>query len=377
MKICVDATPLSSPSGGGIHSYTKNLLKHLPLVARDHEIFVVTSKLSHSIDEEIRELINQYQVLSLPMATFSNILSISMFLSGLLKKHGIQYFIATRYTSPFFPQGIKIVPVIYDLFYRNFDYHMPLKARLLDHLTISNSIKKASTIVCISNYTAECVKKDYHTLDSKIKIAYAGYDRELFSPSSDEPFKDELKTRFNAEYLIFASDIYNPRKNFRTLVRAVNRLPATLKRRIALIGCGPLRNAKLRDEIDIECQNAGIADKFHWSKNLNGGEMAKYYNAADLLFYVTKEEGFGLPILEAMACSTPVICANIGASPEVAGEAAFKLDPDDVPAIAETIEKILTNRQVSHDLQIAGLKNVTKFSWKSFADQLISAVETD
>ncbi len=374
MKICIDATPLYKPTGGGIRTYTLNLLKTLPAEDKELEVFLLCSSNSNALSPEIEEIIKPFQKIQLTLDGLSSILAISIQLARELKKREISHFIATRYTSPLFTRDINVIPIIYDLFYRNFNYYLPLRSRILDHITIANSVRRGNPVICISNYTADCVEKSFGISRTHLEVAYAGYDSSVFFQKKDNLFKKELLSRFSARYFIFASDIYNPRKNYISLVKACEKLPVKTKNSLLLVGCGPVRNQKLRDEINAKLESIGMGAQFYHTGNLGLDEMASYYNAADLMYYVTYEEGFGLPILEAMACGTPVICGDSGAAPEVAGDAALKLSPNDPGAIANAIGEILESRDERERLKSAGLERCTHFSWQKFTNQLLSVL---
>jgi alpha-1,3-rhamnosyl/mannosyltransferase len=100
------------------------------------------------------------------------------------------------------------------------------------------------------------------------------------------------------------------------------------------------------------------------------------YGGAELFVFPTEYEGFGLPVLEAMACGTPVVCSNRSSLPEVAGDAALLCDPQDVEALARAIEQALTDRDVRAVLQQRGLARAAQFSWDQTAQQTLRAYQS-
>lgn len=95
------------------------------------------------------------------------------------------------------------------------------------------------------------------------------------------------------------------------------------------------------------------------------------YNAARIFVYVSSEEGFGLPVLEAMACGCPVITSNVSSLPEVAGDAALQVTPGDVGQLKQAMESLLTGEDLRHALITSGLKRVQMFSWKRTAEETL------
>ncbi|MBN2300915.1 MAG: glycosyltransferase, partial [Lentisphaerae bacterium] len=105
-------------------------------------------------------------------------------------------------------------------------------------------------------------------------------------------------------------------------------------------------------------------------------ELLALYRDADVLSHASKYEGFGLQILEAMACGTPVVCSNTGSLPEVTGEAAIMLDPNDSSGFAREIARVLGDSSVSNRMSQAGIKQAAQFTWERAARETISAYET-
>ena len=101
-------------------------------------------------------------------------------------------------------------------------------------------------------------------------------------------------------------------------------------------------------------------------------ELPLWYNAASLFVYPSHFEGFGLPVLEAMACGTPVVASNQSALPEVVGEAGLLVDPDDVEAMAAAMTCVLTNSRLSQQLAQAGQVRAANFTWPDMASKLLN-----
>ena len=101
-------------------------------------------------------------------------------------------------------------------------------------------------------------------------------------------------------------------------------------------------------------------------------ELPLVYNAADLFVYPSLYEGFGLPILEAMACGVPVITSNLSSMPEVAGDAGILVDPNDVNALADAMTRVLTDRVLRATLAAKGLARARSFSWERMAQETLA-----
>jgi glycosyltransferase involved in cell wall biosynthesis len=117
----------------------------------------------------------------------------------------------------------------------------------------------------------------------------------------------------------------------------------------------------------------GVADRVDWAGYLDDAGLLKAYQDADVLALLSRYEGFGLPVLEAMACGTPTVCSNAASLPEVAGAAARLVAPDDVAGAAAALQDVLTNPAEAARLRAAGLAQAQKFSWRTAAESVLRA----
>jgi glycosyltransferase involved in cell wall biosynthesis len=114
-----------------------------------------------------------------------------------------------------------------------------------------------------------------------------------------------------------------------------------------------------------------VGDRVEWAGYLDEAGLVKAYQDADVLALLSRYEGFGLPVLEAMACGTPVVCSNAASLPEVAGAAAWLVSPDDLNAAATALQDVLTNPATAARLRAAGLAQAARFSWRTAAESVL------
>jgi glycosyltransferase involved in cell wall biosynthesis len=136
-----------------------------------------------------------------------------------------------------------------------------------------------------------------------------------------------------------------------------------ISHQLVLAGKAQWRESELYEV--VRC--AGIEQDVLFTGHISDNELVRLYNAADVFVYPSLYEGFGLPVLEAMACGVPVVTSCITSIPEVAGEAALLCDPCDVDALAMAIGRILQDRNLNNDLRINGLRHAASFSWEKTA----------
>src|SRR5262249_35999417 len=125
------------------------------------------------------------------------------------------------------------------------------------------------------------------------------------------------------------------------------------------------------DEVFATVEQSGVKDDIIFTGYVPQDELPFWYNAADLFVFPSLFEGFGLPVLEAMACGTPAITSNVSSLPEVAGDAALMIAPDDVRALSDTIERTLHDANLRAQIRERGLQQARKFTWQEVARQTI------
>jgi glycosyltransferase involved in cell wall biosynthesis len=163
-----------------------------------------------------------------------------------------------------------------------------------------------------------------------------------------------------------------PHKNLPRLVEAYSALPESLRRRISLVLAGtPARHGPARPVDQKTLARPGVCLPGFIAPE----DLPLVYAGATALICPSLAEGFGLPVLEAMACGTPVVCARAGALPEVAGEAALYVDPADVQSIAAGLRQILEDEPLRRDLAARGLAQARLFDARNTTARLVDFLE--
>ena len=163
----------------------------------------------------------------------------------------------------------------------------------------------------------------------------------------------------------------DPYKNLTGLVEVFARLVrgGGVDARLRIVGSPDARYP----EAGAAARRLGVADRVEWSGYVDDAGLVKAYQEADALALLSKYEGFGLPVLEAMACGTPVVCSNAASLPEVAGAAARIVAPDDLAGAAAALKEILTDPAEAARLRAAGRAQAEKFSWRAAAEAVLRA----
>jgi len=224
---------------------------------------------------------------------------------------------------------------------------------------------QATCVVVGSEYTAQDVVEFMSVPREKVEVISYGVGEEYYAERTAGG-REALRRRYGLpreRYVLFVGTL-EPRKNLPTLITAFGRL-AGLRRSHCLVLAGAL-GWRVR-EIHDAVKRSGMAGEVVMPGYLPADEVRSLYSYADLFVYPSLYEGFGLPPLEAMACGAPVITSDTSSFPEVVGDAALRIDPQDPDALAEAMEAVLEDESLASALRERGFDRVKRFSWERAA----------
>lgn len=176
------------------------------------------------------------------------------------------------------------------------------------------------------------------------------------------------------ESFILAIGSADPRKNIATLLEAYARLPETMRTRhnLVIVWTHPL----LAESIANQARACGIGEHVRFLHHVSNDDLIMLYNAASFFVFPSRYEGFGLPILEAMACGAPVIAANNSSIPEVAGDAAILVDAELPAMMAHAMVRLLEDDALRHEMSARSLHRATAFSWQRCARETLAVYQS-
>ena len=215
-----------------------------------------------------------------------------------------------------------------------------------------------------SEFTASCIREYYPYLSDRIAVTPLAFDSSVFYKNIDAGFLH--KSGICSEYFLYVG-IMCARKNVYRIIESFE-IIAEKNKDICLVLAGDLSKNTLALNFPLKVMQSKYRDRIHYLGRVSNDELRTLYSGARGFLFPSLHEGFGIPILEAQACGCPVITANTTACPEVAGDSAVLVDPYDVEAIADGIERILNNSQLREDLILKGSKNIKRYSWEKTAE---------
>jgi len=261
------------------------------------------------------------------------------------------------YFSPGFnPPVFSSAPLIFTI-HDLIHLRVPEEGNALKHWYFKHivlpSAKRAFRVLTVSEYSRREILSWSGLPGERVVVAGNGVDKS-FSPAG-------VRNEFGGPYLLYVGN-RKPHKNLDRLFQAFRRIECS-KVKLVLSG-------ENDTEISTRIARAGIAPKVVFAGTLQDGELPALYRGAEALVLPSLLEGFGLPLLEAMASGTPVIAARSSALPEVAGDAAVLVDPLDVSDIQQGIEFVLGNPNIRAQLRFRGLRRAREFTWDRVAERV-------
>jgi len=243
-------------------------------------------------------------------------------------------------------------------------YPQTADPRLYRYLNVAvpRSVRGADHVLADSRSTAHDLEELWSVPPDKVTVLYPGVESR-FHPLTDSTELARVKARYDLpEHFIFSVGTLQPRKNYERLIQAFAQLRATAEgHAYQLVVAGS--KGWLYGSIFDAVRESGMEQDVSFLGFVSDEDLPALYALADLFAFPSLYEGFGLPVLEAMACGTPVVCSEASSLPEVAGDAAILMDPLDVCGWAEAMEQALDNEEVRRELVARGLAQARRFRW--------------
>lgn len=235
---------------------------------------------------------------------------------------------------------------------------LPTLVRRLDH------------VLAVSEATRRDVVERLDVPEHRVTVVPNGVDLDQFDVGSEaDPGQSTSRRSRRRPYLLYVSRIEHPGKNHVALLDAFSELKRTdgIPHQLLLAGSDWLR----ADEVHRAAARSPAANDIRFLGFVPDDDLPDLYRNADIFVFPSRFEGFGLPLLEAMASGTPVACSNVSSIPEVAGDAAEYFDPGQPAAIASAVRRLLNDHRLRRDLVRRGLERSRRFSWTRTAERTL------
>ena len=265
-----------------------------------------------------------------------------------------------------------VVVTVHDVTYLLYPSHFSRWWRTYLKILMPRVINYATAVITVSQHSKNDIVRAYGVSKEKVHVVPNGVDHQRFSPTAalDHNWAASLGLRSN--YLLHVGTLAY-RKNIPTLLRAVAHLRKSgkLKSRQLVLAGSESRGIRGAEEIYQTIQELDLTDTVVLAGHVPDNCLGGLYAAAEILVMPSLYEGFGFPVLEAMASGTPVVSSNTSSLPEVGGSAALYFPPEDHYALSQNLEAVLTNGSLAADMRSKGLKRAAEFSWERTATETI------
>ena len=334
MKIVFDARVLTHKTYTGVENYTEKILEKLK------EIIGIVLVKPFRKNRYLAHLWNHFV---LPF------------------KKGDILFCPANIAPIYVPKSKKLILTVHDVAFKTYPQSFSSFFRFYYNFIIPINIKRADKIITVSNYSKKEIEKYFPFAKDKIEVVCLGVDKQF------KHLNIEKKSQ-----ILYVGSI-NERKNFKGVIKAFESLKA--KNYQLLVVGNFFDNFQLDEATKQLINKAKESENIRFLSNVTNNELVKLYNESKLFVFPSFYEGFGFPVLEAIACGTPVITSNVSSLPEVGGDAVLYCNPNDIDDIAKKMEMVLKDEALQQKMIEKGLQRAKLFTWEKAAKEHIKVFE--
>jgi glycosyltransferase involved in cell wall biosynthesis len=368
MRIGIDAHAIGARQGGN-ETYITNLIKSLAEIDGDnlYTIYLADAGAAAQWRESFTTRYKNFSLRLLPPPT--PLVRVPVYLTYELFRRPVDV-LHVQYTAPPFCR-VPVVVTIHDLAFERMPETFTRRGSFQLKLTVRRTAKKAARVATVSEYSRQDLLDIYKLPPEKVVVTYNGVESS-FNPRPSVPNEaEEVRRRFGVsrDFLLAVGSL-QPRKNLVRLIRAYARLRSErqdFRPQLVIVG----RKLWLASEIFDEVKRHPWADDVILTGYVADEDLPALYRAARAFVYPSLFEGFGLPPLEAMACGTPVVTSDVSSLPEITGDAALLIDPNDERALANALIEVVNNDRLRAELREKGIAQAMKFTWRDAAEKTL------
>ena len=372
-RIGIDVTAALT-QGGGIGRYTRELVRAVTALNSPYQFQLMSAKPAGPppVAEPLPPTGEQVRYQPLPFTEkwlYRLWYRLRLPLPVQLATGRIDLFHSPDFVLPPVAGRIPTLLTVHDLSFVHFP--QAYTATLVNYLNkvVPWSVGRASHILADSEATKADLMALWAVPAAKISVLYSGVDAQ-FRPVTDKRQLRQVRQRYGlaeTPYLLAVGTV-QPRKNYQMLIRAFRPVAANWPHNLVIAG----GHGWLYDDILAEVAAQGLAGRVIFTGFVDDADLPGLYTDATLSLMPSLYEGFGIPLLEAMACGVPILAADVSSLPEVAGEAGLLLPPTDEAAWSGAIHRLLLSQERRLAMVAAGFHQARNFTWRRAARQLLS-----
>ncbi len=259
------------------------------------------------------------------------------------------------------------VMTVHDLIFERYPQHHTRANRAFLRVAMPLFVRRADAIIAVSQHTRRDLLEVYATPPQKVYVVEEGID-ERFRPAGEADIR-RVKERYSIRrpYLLMVGTL-EPRKNHALAFRALAQLKAEgWPHCLVAVGGG----GWLFDAVQRQVESLQLSDDVIFPGHVADADLPALYSGADCFLMPSLYEGFGIPVLEAMACGAPVVCSKVSSLPEVAGEAARFIEPLTAEGLADAVRQVLSHPKMADKMLSDGKRQAGRYRWQRAADETV------
>ncbi|HJX37558.1 MAG TPA: glycosyltransferase family 1 protein [Anaerolineae bacterium] len=353
----------------GIGRYTYNLAAKLPELAPDTDFVLFHNPRLLNTRYDLERMALNPNLRLLPVDVPTRSLKEQYQLRSLARAFSLDLLHSPYYIMPYW-QHCPSVVTMYDLIPMIYPQDLPHRwTAWVFRAAASLAIRRANHTIAIS----ECTKRDLIRLfgasEDKITVTHLAAD-ERFRPLDSQQWKNTVRAYGLPERYILYLGINKPHKNLAFLLQVFKEIRTEAK--LVLAGKEDPRYPQVREE----ARRLRLGDRVVFLGDIPEHDLPMIYNGAQVFVFPSLYEGFGLPVLEAMACGTPVVCSNSSSFPEIVGDAAVTVDPQDRVGWVTALTELLESEELRAELRTKGLEQANKLNWQKAARETLDVYQS-
>ena len=368
MLIGIDASRANNLQKSGVEWYAYHLIKNLYQIDSKNQYFLYSDS---KLTSDLKPLLPNFRerVLRWPFNRFWTLGRMS--LEMIFKRPDLLF--VPAHTLPLIGAKKNVV-TWHDVGYERYPETYSRWELTSLKQGAKRAVRKADLIITISQFTKEEMLKFYKIEPEKIKVIYLGCNHDRWQPQSAEAIKQfQQENNLGLPYFVYLGRL-TLRKNIIDLIRIYNRFREKNKTPHQLILVG--QAAPWQNEINEEIQVSPYKNEIKKMGWLPLAQLPFLLSGAQGLVFPSFYEGFGLPVIEAMACGCPVIASSSGALPEIVASGGLLVDAHDIEGFAQKMVAVITDQNLRQDLIKRGLARSQEFSWEKCARETLEVLET-
>ncbi len=374
MRIGIEAFKLFRKHKHGMDIVALELIQQLQRLDSYNEYFIFCFD---DIDDSVLNETSNFKIIRIPKITTP--IAEQLILPFLVQKYKLNILHSTNNTAPLI-SGCRQIVTLHDIIY--LENSSKLKGGTLyqqignfyRRMVVPITIRKAERVITVSNSEQQKILNKIPQIAGRVDVIHNSYGKHFTQKPIDSTLGTCIRYKLPFHGFIFLHGNTDPKKNFNNILKSLYLLKqqGKLKYKVVISDIPEWRIlAKIK-----KYKLFGLEEDLIFTNYINNFDLPDIYNRAKVFLYPSIRESFGVPILEAMACGTPVITSNCSAMPEIAGKAAILVNPHNPQEIAEAIDNILSNESLQNELSKLGLLQIKKFNWKKSAELLLNVYQT-